>query len=909
QPVNRASIHLIIAWAAVFSAPAETPAEKHFTDRVKPLLDSRCVSCHGPDKVKGGLRLDSRAAALKGGETGPALVLGKPNESLLLQAVMHSKKDLEMPPKERLTTNDIAVLQRWIEDGAPWAETATNAVAGVPTKAAGGIGDAWSDPRNPIVKIFGGQRLDLWSLKPIQRVVPPRLSLEGRGSHTSTKGGMIRDPRSSSLQHRVRNPIDHFILAKLAEKKIQPSPEADRRTLVRRLYFDLTGLPPTPEQVNDFRNDKRGDAYERLVDKLLASPHYGEHQARLWMDVIRYSDSNGFDWDEFRPRAWRFRDYLIRSFNADKPFDQLIREELAGDELFDGPPKNKQQQDYLIATGYLRMGPQDNSAGAFNEQDRSRAELMEDLTETTASAFLGLTMSCNRCHDHKYDPLSHADHYRMRAFFEPVKFADDVPLDMANEQDAIRAHNKSLDEKIKPLQEQRDGTLASVKKKLRDEKVARLSEAERALLDTPKEKRTNNLKDKIAVVEKKVELKDKEVQAALNPEQKKQYEALGKQLDELKKQKRAFTLGLLMADNPEKIPVTKVLFQGNHKDPRAPVEPGFISILDPNPAPIQTAINAKSTGRRLTLANWIASSNNPLTARVLANRIWQQHFGNGLVATANDFGLAGARPTHPELLDWLASEFVRSGWSIKSLHRLMVTSATYRQRSVISESVISKPAGKAASTRTVSPITSPAAVDSANTLLWRQNIRRLSAEQLRDALLAVSGILKLEHLGGAPIWPDLPPEILQANPAFLDDNAEKTKAWYPSPKTNQNVRSVYLIQKKTVRLPFMETFDLPENSISCARRNESTVAPQALTLLNNSLSIEAAKALAERVQREAGPDPAKQVERLFALTLQRAPDKAEREACLALLQPAGGTLAIAELSRALLNVNEFIYVD
>ena len=877
-------------------------AERHFTDKVKPLLESRCISCHGPDKVKGGLRLDSRGAILKGGEGGPALIPGKPTDSLLLQAVMHSKKDLGMPPKEKLTPNDVAVLKRWIEDGAPWPASATNVTAAAPQLKPGErIGDAWHDPRNPIVRIFGGQRLDLWSLKPVKRVEPPKpafsRSVISESVISGAKGAGARtallNTDSLITDHLLRNPIDNFILAKLAEKKLKPAPEADKRTLARRLYFDLIGLPPTPEEMSDFLNDKRRDTYERLVDKLLASPRYGEHQARLWMDVVRYSDSNGFDWDEFRPKAWRFRDYLIRSFNSDKPFDQLIREHLAGDELVEGAPKNEAEQDALIATGYLRLGPQDNSAGAFNEQDRSRAELMADLTETTASAFLGLTMSCNRCHDHKYDPLSQADHYRMRAFFEPVKYADDAPIDLGPAQEAVRAHNKALDEKIKPLQEQRDGLLAEVKKRLREEKVMKLAPEDQALLDVPKEKRTNDLKSKIEALEKKVEVKDKEVQAALAEEEKKKNESLGKQIDGLKREKRSFTAALLMTDNAEKVPVTKVLFQGNHKDPRDPVVPGFISALDPNPAEIRKPRNAKTTGRRFTLADWIASTNNPLTARVFVNRAWQQHFGQGLVATPNDFGLAGARPTHPELLDWLASEFMRGGWSIKSLHRLMVTSATYRQNS----SVESR--GSGVESR------SGAGLDSDNSFLGRQNFRRLSAEQLRDSLLAVSGLLKLEHTGGPPIWPELPPEILQANPAFLDDNAEKTKAWYPSPRTNQNVRSVYLIQKKTVRVPFMETFDLPENSISCARRNESIVAPQALSLLNSVLTVEAARALAERVQRDAGVDKGKQVDRAFALTQQRSAGQDERAACLNLLEQ----YSLTELCRALLNVNEFIYVD
>ena len=901
-----------MAWLAVTAlARAETPAERLFTDKVRPLLDSRCISCHGPDKVKGALRLDSRTAALKGGDSGPAVVPGRPDDSLLLQAVMHVKKDLEMPPKEKLTTNDIAVLKRWIEDGAPWPQT-TNAVAAVAAKPGERLGDAWHDPRNPIVKIFGGQRLDLWSLQPVRRAEPPggviSKSVNSRSVNSGAKGVAARSvsPITDSLitDYSARNTIDQFINAKLAEKRIQPAPAADRRTLARRIYFDLTGLPPTPEEMNAFLNDQRRDAYERLVDKLLASPRYGEHQARLWLDVIRYSDSNGFDWDEFRPKAWRFRDYVIRSFNRDQPFDQFIREQLAGDELLEGAPKNAAEQDALVATGYLRLGPQDNSAGAFNEQDRSRAELMADLTETTSSAFLGLTMSCNRCHDHKYDPLSQADHYRMRAFFEPVKFADDLPLDVGPDQAAIRAHNNSLDEQIKPVQAQRETMLEGVKKKLREEKAARLTPEDRALLGTPKEKRTNDLKDQIAALEKKVEPKDKDVQAALTEEQKKENATLGTQLDELKKQKRSFTLALLMTDNADKVPVTKILFQGNHKDPREPVVPGFISALDPNPAEIHKAVNSKTTGRRLTLADWIASTNNPLTARVLVNRAWQQHFGSGLVATPNDFGLAGARPTHPELLDWLAGEFMRAGWSMKKLHRLLVTSAAYRRGSVNSKSVISKSVNSGASQATLSPAPS-LSTDSLLTDYSRQNIRRLSAEQLRDSILAVSGLLKLEHAGGPPIWPDLPAEILQANPAFLDDNETKTKGWYPSPKTNQNVRSVYLIQKRTVRVPFMETFDLPENSVSCARRNESIVAPQALSLLNSSLTVEAAHALAGRVQQAAGADLTQQVEQAFVLTLQRAPDPDERRACLELVRQR----SLVELCRALLNVNEFIYID
>jgi hypothetical protein len=773
------------------------------------------------------------------------------------------------------------------------------------------VGDAWTDSRNPIVRIFSGRRLDLWSLKP------------------------LADPSPPAVATPLASPLDRFVVAKLQADGHSLSPEADPRTLIRRLTFDLTGLPPSAEEVELFVREcaaeksesrKAGDrdtrlsrpnsasgveaalAYERLVDRLLASPRYGEHQARLWLDVIRYSDSNGFDWDEFRKLAWRFRDYTIRSFNADKPFDRFIREQLAGDELLDGPPRDEAEQDALVATGYLRLGPHDNAAPLFNEQERSRAELMADLVETTGSAFLGLTLSCCRCHDHKYDPLSQADHFRMRAFFEPVKFADDLPLDLEPEQAEIRRHNEALEGQLADLERQRDEILSPVKARLRAERVAKLTTEEKALLDLPKDQLTEELKVKVEKVTKKTEPGDKEVKAALTDDAKQRHAELEQRIAAVRSQRREFKHGLLMTDRAGVPPVTKILFLGNHQQERDPVEPGFLSVLDPNPARIRPGAGTNTTGRRLTLADWTASPTNPLTARVFVNRLWQQHFGTGLVATANDFGLAGARPTHPELLDWLAGEFIRGGWSVKRLHRLIVLSATYRQWSGNTSAGGNQENEAAATasaraTASLSPLTSVQS-DTGNALLWRQNPRRLSAEQLRDALLATAGSLQFRP-GGAPVWPDLPSEILQANPAFLDDNETKTKGWYPSPKAEQNVRSVFLVQKRTVRVPFMETFDLPENSTSCARRTESTVAPQALSLLNSPLAVEAANAFADRVRREAGESPGRQVERAFQLALQRSPAPEERRACLGLLAKR----SLPELCRALLNLNEFAYVD
>jgi hypothetical protein len=662
------------------------------------------------------------------------------------------------------------------------------------------IGNAWSDARNPIVKLYGGTRIDLWSLKPVAR------------------------PELPTVQKSdwAKQDLDRFVLARLERDGIPPSSLADSRMLARRLYFDLTGLPPTLQQIAAFEKAVAevgaDQATARLVDELLVSPWFGEHFARMWLDVVRYSDSNGFDWDEFRPHAWRFRDYVVRSFNADKPYDRFLIEQLAGDELLAGPPTTAAEQDCLIATGYLRLGPHDNAAGLFNEQDRSRVELLADVTETTASAFLGLTFNCCRCHDHKYDALSHADHYRFRAFFAAIKFADDMPLDLAAEQAAIQKTNGELEPQIEALKEE-------LKKQAKEDEAGRKA-----------------CQEKIAALEG---------------------------------QRRAFTRGLLVTDKKDAVTPIHVLFQGNHKAPREEVVPGLPSVFDPQAATFDSPTNPDSTGRRLTLARWIASPDNPLTARVFVNRVWQQLIGRAIVSTPNDFGLAGSKPEDQALLDWLASEFVRQKWSVKQLVRMIATSATYRQADTF---------------------------DRQHPFLRQP--RRLSAEQLRDSMLTVSGLMTVKS-GGPPIWPDLPADVLKANPAFLDDNAEKTKAWYPAPKAEQYCRSLYLVQKRNTRVPLLETFDLPDNSVSCARREVSTVAPQALMLLNGELTADASRAFAERVKREAGEDVSAQVRRAFELGLQREPKESEQATCERFLRER----SLPELCRVLLNLNEFAYAD
>ncbi len=697
----------------------------------------------------------------------------------------------------------------------------------VPARGGERIGDAWSDARNPVKVLFKGARLDLWSLKPVQAVELPAVK----------------------RTEWPRQEMDRFILAKLEAGGLEPAPEAERRVLGRRLYFDLTGLPPSPEDLEAFVKDPAPEAMERLVDRLLESPAFGEHWSRWWLDLVRYSDSNGYDWDEFRPQAWRYRDYVIRSLQTDKPLNLFVTEQLAGDEMVKGAPKTEAERDSLIATGYLRVGPWDNSSKLFNEEHKTKAQWMADLTETTSGAFLGMTMACCRCHDHKTEPLAQADHYRMRAFFEGTKFADDLPLDLAPEKARIQAANVKVEEEVARHQ-------AEVK--------AVLEAAKTRLGGKPKEAK---------------------VRQSLTEEEKGKLQTAETAVTEAKGRRLALTTGLCATGEDTPAPA-RIFSQGDPDLPKEEVQPGIPAIFDPQPLAVAKP-EGGGNGRRTALAAWLFSPENPLTARVMANRVWQQCFGTGLVATPADFGWSGRRPSHPELLDYLAEKLVQDGWSLKKTVRRLVTSATYRQAAYVSD--------EAARTKATG-------IDGNNALLWHMTPRRLTAEQLRDAMLSVSGVLQPCE-GGPPRWPVLPPEVLAANPAFFDDNETKTKGWYPSPPEKLNVRSIYLIQKRSVRLPFMETFDLPDNFTSCSRRVVSTVAPQAVTLLNNPFMTQTAKAFAARL--EPLPDPEARITRAWQLALGRDPAEGERVVARRLL--AEGSLA--EFCRAVMNLNEFIYLD
>lgn len=828
------------------------------------LLQTKCASCHGAEKAEGRLRLDSREAMLKGGEHGSAVNEDNPLESLLWQSVAGLSQELEMPPRNPLLPSELSIIERWLQAGAHWSisDSTRQSMSDLSDQP---MGDAWSDPRNPIVRIFGGQRLDLWSLKPVQLPTIPA-------------------PSNSTWP---RSDLDRLVLARFMTAGVEPPAMADRHTLLRRLCFDLTGLPPSPETVAKFQRTGSEESstvfsqveVEQLVDQLLGSEQFGQHWARMWLDVARYSDSNGFDWDEFRPQAWRFRDYVIRSLNADKPFDRFVQEQLAGDELFSGQPQDQAQQDALIATGFLRLGPHDNAAKLFNEQDRSRDELLTDLVETTGSAFLGITLSCCRCHDHKYDPFSQADHFRLRACFAGVTFADDLSIDLVTEHQGIEQHNARIDAQIMGLEAEKKSLLQAVAERL----VKTDSNQPAVAIQSTSEVDASLSRDRSSdaadsVQSQRSERNESQLIEAASEAERQSLDKIKEAIQLAQQQKRSFTYAMLMVESPEAIPSTFVLYQGNHKLPREKVDAGILSILNPNSlVPAQTSREG-SSGRRLALAQWITSPDNPLTARVFLNRVWQSLMGRGLVATPGDFGLAGANPEEPELLDWLASRFIDEGWSIKKLVRTIVLSATYQQAAIYGEPV--------------------------NELSHLLRFpRRLTAEQLRDAMLSVSGLLTSKS-SGPPEWPDLPRDVLEANPAFLDDNETKTKGWYPSPLEQQYCRSVFLVQKRNTRVPLLETFDQPENSVCCARRMSSVVAPQALSLLNSPVAVDAARSFAARVAT-LGSNDAESIQAAFELALQREPTASEIQACQQLLHKANWV----ELCRVLLNINEFAYID
>ena len=741
-----------------------------FEKDVAPILKSHCFRCHGATKREAGLDVRRRFTLMTGGDSGPTVSPGMPQKSLLLDLI----DDGLMPPEDepQLSKKQSDVLRRWIAAGAEIAGAEERPLAA----------------SNDMADLVPQKARQHWAFQSVRDVAPPDVA----------------------DRTWLKTPVDAFILAELQQQQWHPAPTATRRTLIRRLYFDLTGLPPEPEQVSAFVNDRSSNAYEKVVDRLLASRHYGERWAQHWLDVVRFAETEGFEYDRHLPDAWRFRDYVIDSLNSDKPFNQFVSEQIAGDEMDPDNPEGH------TAAVFHRLGAVRRNAGN-PDIALSRNEVLTERTNIIGEAFLGLTVGCARCHNHKLEPITQKDYYRLQAYLASTSEYD-IPLASTKDHDAWEKRTAQIKADMK------------------------------------------NLKAKILA-------------------------ATGEQEAQLQQELRQLSYDL--PPHPATIPSIRNDFENRtpihvlrrgvweHKGVAVGARPlsVLVSMAEPELA-------ADVTSPRTQLAKWLTDDQHPLTARVIVNRIWQHHFGTGLVRTANDFGTHGDRPSHPELLDWLAASLVKNDWRLKSVHRLIVLSNTYRQSGLVPDP----------------SATETSAADPDNRFLSHFSRRRLSGEEIRDAMLAVSGRINLKAHGPSVMTP-VAPELtgLLYNPS----------QWRVTQDTTEHDRrSIYLIAKRNLRLPFMEAFDAPAMQTSCPLRGASTHAPQALELLNGRFANDMAAAFADRLTRECGSNVDRTVERAYRLAVGRPPTMRERELSIRFLneQP------LAEFTLAVFNLNEFVYV-
>ena len=916
---------------------------------IQPIFAKACFRCHGPDEAEGGLRLDSRTGAFAETDSGDhAIVAGDVKASVLLDRITSGDEGQRMPPEGKpLSKNQIDLIRRWISAGATWKGH--------------------------------------WAYEAVKRPEPPKVK----------------------NQAWVHNPIDAFVLRDLELAEIKPAAEADKITLVRRAYYDLTGLPPSLQEVETFVADKSSKAYEKLIDRLLASPHYGERWARHWLDLVRFAETNSFERDGIKPHAWRYRDYVIRSLNNDKPYDQFIREQLAGDEL------PKVTADSIIATGYYRLGIWDDEPG---DRLQARYDGLDDIVSTTAQVFLGLTVGCARCHDHKIDPIPQKDYYRMLSFFHNItpmgKSGRNIErrINASDDQGEYDRRVQALADKKNNIQSQltkiendfrieyeqplsdSSGKLVQADmddlqyrfyrdswtqlpnfSEMKHEDEGKLpqqlfdispatrrnsfgfvfegilkvpSEGEytffldsddgsRLLIDGKKIAELDGIHGVGNVQQAKVRLKKGRLSIKLEYFQgqserglhvawagpgfskrwlsareaktiqihdliKRQgarvlgkirfaeYRELKKTLDKLKQTKIETDLALCVTEHGRSAPETFVLMRGNAHVKGDKVEPGFLSILKPpQPQFKQLAKGVKSSGRRLALANWIASPNNQMTSRVMVNRIWQFHFGRGIVRSPNNFGGLGIAPTHPELLDWLARRFVAEGWSMKTMHKLIMMSNTYRMSSQASRDNLAK--------------------DPTNNLFWRFEMRRLSAEEIRDSIHAVTGTLNRQMFGKG-FYPEISREVMQGQ-------SKPGDGWGKSTADQQSRRSIYIHVKRSLLTPILSSFDFPDPDGSCAIRFETTQPTQALGMINGKFLNDQAKLLAVRLRKEAGDKVSDQVKLALRLATSRQPDATSLRDGVHLIESLTSQddispeQALNYYCLVVLNLNEFIYLD
>ncbi|MFN0122351.1 MAG: DUF1553 domain-containing protein [Blastocatellia bacterium] len=932
--------------------PPEHPAFAQSVARQATLiLEQKCGQCHGASAQMSGLDLRTRENILRGGASGPAIVPGDAAASLLYRRIAGMEKPvMPMAPMTPLTAAEIATIRTWITQGAAW-DTFTNA-----TTTTKPVDNAYRE------KQFTAADREWWAFrKPARPDIPPTGNTRGQ-SH----------------------PIDAFVHEQLQQRGLTPAPRAGRATLIRRAYLDLLGLLPPPAAVDSFVNDKSPHAWEQLIDRLLASPHYGERWGRFWLDVVRYADSSGYEHDFDNANAWRYRDYVIRSFNQDKPYNRFLVEQLAGDELDDG------DQDSLIATTFYRIGPRVR----FREKDNPyyRYEYLDDTIRTVFQGMMGLSVNCARCHDHKFDPVTRLDYYRAMAMLNgQVEY--NHPLAAPDVVATHEARKKTVEDQIRPLMQRVIAIEAPYRRAAFEKRLAKFPEEIQTAVRTPEDKRTPGQKllaaqivsmdidpdaaatQNVAALYSRNRIKVSDRDQATRNQLLDQVEALVKQLpaplpvaegvrdgdyrltpdgagdEPLPGKGDRFNYGVDCCFLPQPgkpYAPPPVYFAANgqdvtHDQTSFVVQPGFLQVLAHDHKPVfRPPQKHISSGRRRALAEWIVSPGNPLTARVIVNRVWSWHFGRGLVATPGNFGKMGAAPTHPALLDWLAMEFMgkdsermkdeggrmkgsqerqkakdkgqkakidgaqsrpassfilhpsslSSPWSLKRLHRLIMTSATYQMAS-----------GFAA----------PANMekDAANVWLWRFPLRRLEGETIRDVILSASGQLNLQA-GGPPFFPAIPPAVRDS---YQMGRWVMTKE---EPATWR--RGVYSYWKRGLKYPMFEVYDQPDPNVTCETRNVTTVPTQALTLLNNEFVLIQAERLAERIAREAGDEMGRQARLLYHIAYSRAPEVDELARARTFMQKQRAyhqsqasanvsLLALTDLAHVILNTNEFVYIN
>jgi hypothetical protein len=693
-------------------------------------------------------------------------------------------------------------------------------------------------------------------------------------------------PPVPAVRHKdqVVNPIDAFVLAKLEATGLSFSARADKLTLLRRVTVDLTGLPPTVAEQDAFLADPAPDAYARVVDRLLDSPRYGERWAQHWLDLVRYAETDGFKADDLRPQAYRYRDYVVRALNADLPFDRFVRQQLAGDELEPDHP------DALVATGFNRLWPDEYNAANLEQR---RQEVLDDVTDVTGAVFLGLTVGCARCHDHKFDPISQVDYFRLQAFFAALQPRDDLVAADAGRRQRYRAQRDAWEKATRGLRAEMDALLADKRAELRQHALTKFRlEIQQAVL-TPAAQRTPYQEQIALLAEKQLQREETLAPTRLPEDRKKRYQELEGRLAAAVAPE-ALPPVLAVVDVGREAPPVHRLAGGDWRKPTQEVRPGFPHVLGDVPPDTHLDAPLPSTGRRAALARWLTRPDHPLTGRVLVNRLWQHHFGAGIVATPSDFGAMGEPPTHPELLDWLAVDFVGHGWSLKHLHRLMVTSAAYCQTSLVDSWVRIPILTTPRQDRNPDPRT----VDRDNKLLWHARRRRLEGEAIRDALLGLTGELN-PRMFGVSARPKLPAGI-------------SSYAWKPDNRPEeQNRRSVYVFAKRNLRYPLFDAFDLPDMHNSCARRTTTTTAPQALVLLNGDFTLERARRWAGELLGRFPHDDRALVAHAYRAAWGRLATDEEIALGLDFLKKQGDAHsdAVTDFCHALVNANEFLYVD